>query len=118
MLLEFGIWCGGIIYSRSVVLTAAHCFYERRTKRIPVDQFVFAFGKEDLTKREEGTEALSVASSLKLHEGFTPESGYNDIAIVRLDQPLCFTKWIQPLRIGDPNREDFGTDIPLNLQSC
>ena len=122
-----GIHCGGTIYDKNtgktseyfrnalmisakwlifiLVITAAHCFLsgsKPNTIRAKKD-LVFVFGKSDLRKVEKCSETLRMAEAIAIHPKYIPdppEDQANDIAIVKLDKPLCIRKnTIEPLPI-------------------
>jgi len=83
--------------------------------RIPLESFAYVVGKLDLRVAEAESEQLSSSTSVKLHPDYSPETGYSDIAVVKLKDSLCFNKYVQPIRIADRSQRHSGKSL---LHKC
>jgi len=85
--------CGGVVYDKYTVITAAHCFDQMWEDKC---QLFFADFDQKVGpgKGEIGQEKRKI-KNLTMHPD---RKGYqNDIAIVKLDQPIPFNNMIQPI---------------------
>ncbi|GIY41321.1 clotting factor B [Caerostris darwini] len=73
--------CGATVIDDRHILTAAHCFDGRSLN--PQD-YSIRIGEVDISKTNTSYEIQEI----KLHEDYTPRYHYNDIAIIRLAQPV------------------------------
>ncbi|XP_014256512.1 coagulation factor VII-like isoform X2 [Cimex lectularius] len=92
-------FCGGALITDSLVLTAAHCLMARDT---PIGSLVLHLGDLDLTSPNETNHVLRGVSKVMFHSHFHPFLLANDIALLRLDQPVAFTDTIQPVCLPGP----------------
>ncbi|KAF1393468.1 hypothetical protein PFLUV_G00016050 [Perca fluviatilis] len=99
-------WFGsGALLSQSWVLTAAHVLRSQRrdTSVVPVaPEHVKVF----LGLLDAGDKRLATNRSVQeivLHPNFQPNNYNNDIALLRLDQPLDFTELIRPVCLPPPH---------------
>ncbi len=83
-------YCTGTLIETDLVLTAAHCVYDRQTgAAIETGSVTFRAGL-----RDGATIAERVALQIVAHPGYSPGQGFNaenarhDVALVRLDQPI------------------------------
>ena len=84
-------FCGGSIFDRSHVITAAHCIEDQE----PEDVWL-RFGEWKRNEDEPG-EALRRANSFLMHPRYDSYLLENDIAVIVLNDTLGFTSSIQPI---------------------
>lgn len=86
-------FCTGTLIATDLVLTAAHCVYDRRTGQLyAADDIQFRAGLRD-------GQAIAVRGALQIvaHPGFRPGVGLNaenarhDVALIRLRDPVSVT---------------------------
>lgn len=89
-------------------VSAAHCIHEKKSsfRRLP-NQVVLFFGIYDLRRIESSTGSSAVAE-ITLHPDWDPlVNSYDaDIALLRLNKPVEYSKQIKPICLW-PNRSDF-----------
>lgn len=90
-------FCGGSIIGSLWVLTAAQCIYN-----LTGGTFTVAFGSVHLFKQSQ----VDVAGAW-YHESFNPQQLHNDIALVKLTQPVSGN--IQAIGFGDAGAGDILT---------
>ncbi len=85
-----GSSCTGVLIASDLVLTAAHCVYDRETGHLkPANQFQFSAGLRNGISIAQRTGAQVVA-----HENYAPKRGVSaqnvrfDVALIKLDKPI------------------------------
>ncbi|XP_033126775.1 transmembrane protease serine 3-like [Anneissia japonica] len=77
--------CGGSLYENQFIITAAHCVYNSLN---PAGWRVY-LGKQELsTSVEDNAQFSSTISHIVLHEDYNPTTLDNDIAILKLTEPV------------------------------
>ncbi|KAK4873166.1 hypothetical protein RN001_015195 [Aquatica leii] len=84
--------CGGSIIDRNTILTAAHCI-----NRTPVEYATIVAGTNKL---KEGGETYSVLRII-VHESWNPIRFTDDIAVIKVTNPIEYTIYIQPIALND-----------------
>ncbi|RWS02065.1 Transmembrane protease serine 9-like protein [Dinothrombium tinctorium] len=90
-------YCGGFIINNLYVLTAAHCFDNRRIINVKV-----ALGSRDIVN---GKKATIDVEKIYKHEDYMGDQSSifiaslmkNDIALLKLSQPVAFSNKIRPI---------------------
>ncbi|XP_050681747.1 trypsin 3A1-like [Leptidea sinapis] len=99
MVLNGNSFCGGFIISPDYVLTAAHCVRNVQPSGVRL--------RVGSTRRDSGGRIVAVAN-VTVHPQYGQPQFDNDIAALRLAQPLVFSDAIQPIRLPTP-----GQAVPL-----
>ncbi|OXA63523.1 Chymotrypsin-like protease CTRL-1 [Folsomia candida] len=101
--------CGGSIIDERTVLTSAHCFYSPSRFAHPtlsVDQIKVVVGELDLCQTNETsfTRSYSV-SQVILHFNYFAKEILNDLAIIKLKEPIEFNHGVKPITLADTDFE-------------
>nr|XP_017014647.2 trypsin delta-like [Drosophila takahashii] len=85
-------FCGGSIYSETIIITAAHCVEDKMT--LPLD---IRAGSSDY--QNGGT--LVQVEAIRYHAEYKRLA--NDVAVLKLRYPLTFSDAIQPISLAEKN---------------
>ncbi|XP_050744280.1 trypsin alpha [Drosophila biarmipes] len=91
-------YCGGSIYSKDIIITAAHCRFTEERQRLEAEDFEVRVGS---ALSDAGGRLIKVAA-IKSFEPYTFEDT-NDIAVMRLSEPLEFSEQVQPIPLAKEN---------------
>uniref|UniRef100_A0A6P4E4R1 trypsin n=1 Tax=Drosophila rhopaloa TaxID=1041015 RepID=A0A6P4E4R1_DRORH len=91
-------YCGGSIYSKDIIITAAHCRFTTAGLRLEAEDFLIRVGSS--LKDSEGT--LVKVAAICSHEDYSFFKK-NDIAVMRLSEPLKFTNKVQSIPLAKKN---------------
>jgi secreted trypsin-like serine protease len=92
--------CGGTLIDSRHVLTAAHCIGELIPSRITITA-----GLHDKRISEQDTRQARSVERIFMHPGWDSARLANDIAILRLTEPVQFNKFVQPACLPGPDPE-------------
>ncbi|XP_016967495.3 trypsin alpha-like [Drosophila biarmipes] len=91
--------CGGSIYSKDIIITAAHCRFTSEGVRLEAEIFTVRVGS---TLKNIGGRVVQVAA-IKSFERYVVNTSTNDIAVMRLSEPLEFSNKVQPISWAEKN---------------
>lgn len=99
---KIGHWCGGVLVDDKHILTASHCILNPLFS-LPQPVFWKAVLGEHNLKLTEGNEKFLKISHVLYNPWYR---GYdNDIAVMRLEEPVQFSKYISPICLPDDDLE-------------
>ncbi|XP_067627435.1 trypsin beta-like [Eurosta solidaginis] len=84
-------FCGGAIYSETIIVTAAHCLYHSTASDIKVRAGSSFWNSGGI---------LVQVDALKIHEDYDPYTMEYDVAVMRLAMPLTFKSTIKPIPLA------------------
>ncbi|XP_018335834.1 modular serine protease-like isoform X2 [Agrilus planipennis] len=114
--------CGGSIISSKFIVTAAHCLTNLETGDLkPTSEFLVKVGKhyrEYDDPRDSKYTQNTIIKSISKHRSYRGQTQNHqaDLAIIELQEPLKWTKYVQPICINwDPKygNNDLGSDSGL-----
>jgi secreted trypsin-like serine protease len=101
-------WCGGSLFDRQWVVTAAHCVSGRS-----LTAFQIILGDHDAT-RSEGTEQTFTAAEIQVHPSYNSGTQDSDVALIRLSSAATLNTRVALVTLaqapGDNALMNAGTD--------
>lgn len=101
--------CGGTIISDKYILTAAHCLKPKHPEFI---LHKVKLGGNDLTNDSDGFE-ISIDTVIP-HPNYTFTKSNNDIGLIKLKQPINFTRNVQPICLPKTSKLQTGNLVGHN----
>ncbi|CAJ1087632.1 coagulation factor X [Xyrichtys novacula] len=93
-------FCGGTILNEYIILTAAHCMNQTRFFTVKLGEFNVLEESDD--------EVVHQVETMVTHRGYRPDTYHNDIALLKLIQPIKFTRFILPACLPE---SDFAEEV-------
>jgi trypsin len=88
--------CGGTIINENWILTAAHCATISTGNVVPISQMSIKAGANNPTSSLDGKRYY--VSNVIVHEGYNSQTLENDIALLKLTEPINFTNAV-PIKL-------------------
>ncbi|GFT83453.1 proclotting enzyme [Nephila pilipes] len=96
-------WCGGALVGTWYILTAAHCLSDQRGRKYRKEQLTVRLGDHHLFRTDDFMDPIEfkVAAAIP-HPQFSRSGFYNDIALLKLRQPVSYSEFISPVCLPTP----------------
>ncbi len=104
-------YCTGTLIAADLVLTAAHCVYDKSGRLFPTDKILFRAGLRDGTSiAERKAQQVAVAAQYDVRLKLSRQSVRHDVALIRLAAPIS-TQRAAPFSVHSGS--DYGSDISV-----
>ena len=104
--------CGATLLDSRHVLTAAHCIDTKNVSAITIVGGVHNTQQQDADKQQ-----VRRVQRMFVHPGWNRELLINDIAILRLSEPIQFTRFVQPACLPGPDPKPDSTVVVVGWGS-
>uniref|UniRef100_A0A8C5DB33 coagulation factor Xa n=1 Tax=Gouania willdenowi TaxID=441366 RepID=A0A8C5DB33_GOUWI len=88
-------FCGGTILNEYIILSAAHCMNHSRSLYVKLGEFD--------TLVNDGNEVVHHVETVLTHNHYKPDTYHNDIALIKLREPIKFSRFILPACLPEPD---------------
>lgn len=82
-----GFFCGGSLISNQWIITAAHCLVDDYDSPLSPSSLLVHVGSSRLSTSAKATRAVS---AVRVHDGYDSYTAVNDIALLKLTNPVTF----------------------------
>lgn len=106
---EDGSFCGGTIYNQTTIITASHCLFSQGVKLSKTD-VIIGYGSHKLKNM-----TFVEVEKLIHHENYDPQTMENDVAIIKLKQPITFSKNAKSVKIPPKGMDELAKKFMLTV---
>jgi len=85
--------CGAVLLNHHWVATAAHCVYKKKMAKLGVVLGDYSNKQEDV----DAGQIMRDVAEIRIHPAYLNKNYDNDLALLRLDTPVVYSKYIIPI---------------------